>query len=420
VLDIALAIIGNEILSGHVQDLNIRSLAKWLKARGHRLAHVEILPDELELLSNRLNQLRQQFPIVVSSGGLGPTADDVTKQVLGNMLKSQLAENQAATEMVLQHYARLKRPWSKQTNHYHMLPEGVTPLFNSRGLAPGLCHQFSYNTVLCFPGVPTEFNAMVEDHLSSAIKAHEKKHHMTSHALSSVCLRTWRIPEEKIFFELSPKLWSALEKFGPVSSLPRSTGVDIVITVPEKDLPTATKNILNLPEMAPLLEFLWHVGEESLPEVLLQKARAKKMTIACAESCTGGLVAHKLTDIAGSSDVLLGSAVCYSNELKIKMLNVKAQTIEQFGAVSTEVAGQMALGILQISGSSLAVATTGIAGPTGGTPEKPIGTLALAVASKKDGLLLSHILQFQGGRSALKERFSDAALMHLIAQLLKE
>ncbi len=412
-MHVALAIIGSEILSGHIQDLNIHFLANWLKRHGHELAQVVVVPDKGHVLLETLKNLKARFPIVVTSGGLGPTRDDITKDVLSSMLGSALCDNQQAAKMVSSHYQRINRPWTKETNHYHLLPRQVQPLFNPSGLAPGLHFTSPQVDILCLPGVPMEFQDMIEFHLKKILQAHATRNGCVHDKIDSLIFKTWRIPEEKIFFELCPKLWQCLEEYGTVSSLPKSTGVDIIVSLRNADKQKTLQEILKRPEIKMLLAYFWQVGELELAEFVLQQARKKKVTIATAESCTGGLIASKLTDVAGCSDVYLGSWISYSNHLKEQMLQIDPSLIQKYGAVSCEVVAAMAQNAQRLSGADLVVATSGIAGPGGGSREKPVGTLAMAYIAQ-DGKIHSSLQKFNGNRILLKNRFSDFSLFQFL------
>jgi nicotinamide-nucleotide amidase len=226
------------------------------------------------------------------------------------------------------------------------------------------------------------------------------------------------VAEEKIFFELCPTLWSDLEKFGKVSSLPHTIGIDIVVSY-HGDLSGHKKTeeeIKKLIQNSALATHVWQYGNRAVNEMVLELATALKSTFSFAESCTGGLVASKMTDLSGSSAVFMGGAVTYANEAKINLLGVKFETLENFGAVSIEVATEMAIGALQKFKTDYAVSISGIAGPTGGSIDKPVGTVVIGFATKnKSG---ARKFLFPGDRIRRKERFSDMALLTLL-ELMK-
>lgn len=231
---------------------------------------------------------------------------------------------------------------------------------------------------------------------------------------SQTVIRTQGVPEEKIFFELCPQLWKELEAFGKVSSLPHTIGIDIVISyqADEKEFLKKDRLIREHVESTALAPYIWQWGNKPINELVFEKAREKKYTFAFAESCTGGLTSSKITDLPGSSEVFHGSIISYDNSVKENVLGVKAETLKKFGAVSAETAEEMARGARELLKTDYAVSISGIAGPGGGSVEKPKGMVAIGYASKtKSG---AHVFQFPGDRIKLKDRFSDKALLTLL------
>jgi nicotinamide-nucleotide amidase len=253
---------------------------------------------------------------------------------------------------------------------------------------------------------------MVEEEFFPIIKQYFNDRIQENH---QVIIRTEGIPEEKIFNELCPTLWSDLEKFGKVSSLPHTIGIDIIVSYyGEKIQLEEIKKIINGSLLAP---HVWHWGPESLPELILKKSLEKNITFSFAESCTGGLVSSKITDLSGASQVFIGSVVSYANAAKENLLDVDSNTLEKFGAVSSETAIEMAKGALNKFKTDIAISITGIAGPSGGTPEKPIGTVVIGFATiNSSGAKIYTIL---GDRLRKKERFSDRALLTLLEMICK-
>jgi nicotinamide-nucleotide amidase len=223
-------------------------------------------------------------------------------------------------------------------------------------------------------------------------------------------IRTEGIPEEKIFNELCPTLWLDLEKFGKVSSLPHIIGIDIIVSYEgNKNLDQEIKNIIN---QTLLKDHVWSFKEESLPLLVLNTALEKKITFAFAESCTGGLTSSKITDLAGSSKVFNGTVISYAYSAKENLLDVSHETLMKFGAVSTETAIEMAIGARHKLETDIAISLTGIAGPDGATPDKPVGTVCIGFATKKHSGAKTYIMP--GDRLSRKDRFSERALLELL------
>ncbi|MBI2520473.1 MAG: nicotinamide-nucleotide amidohydrolase family protein [Bdellovibrio sp.] len=411
-----LLIIGSEILSGRTQDKNLETLATVLREKGMVIDKVVIIKDEIATIVENMRHLMQEFEWTFCSGGLGPTRDDMTKEALCQLTGVSLQENQQAEDLARRHYQRYGRTWSKETNSYHLIPKGIIPLENPAGLAPGLFLTKNNRQLYCLPGVPREFNQMLIQTVLPLVERHPS---FQRTAIEYLTLRTYGVPEEKIFFQLCPTLWDDLEKYGEVSSLPHTVGVDIIIKLKQGLRPNEIEQtVKQLPSLAPLLSHIWQWGALSFHHYLVELCRQKNIKLAVAESCTGGLVAHKITMVPGASQIFLGAVVSYSNEIKKDILEVNPKTLQTHGAVSVEVASEMANNIRQHFKSDFALATTGIAGPEGGTTQKPVGLICIAIAGP-DSSVITSTYNMKGDREQLKERFSDRALLDLILRINK-
>lgn len=408
-------IIGDEILSGKIIDTNTKKLATWLELQGFSLKRVTTTSDSREELLEVLELAWKSSDLVVTTGGLGPTEDDITKQVIGEFFKAKLEPNERAAGLAKEHYQRIQKDWSPQTNSYHLIPKGMLALGNPKGLAPGLLMETLGKVLLCAPGVPRELVGMLEETFPPYLDQYFPNRKVLTQVMT---MRTHGIPEEKIFFELMPHLWQELSKEGKVSSLPQVLGVDIHLTFngDENDLKEKKERWKAKLSNSPLGPHIWLWEHSPLEKVVLKEAREKNLTLALAESCTGGLVAHRLTNIPGSSDILLGSIVAYANEVKEKVLEVSSQTLKTFGAVSEETAKEMAIGVRKTINADISLSLSGIAGPGGGTEEKPVGTVCIGQDSKLG--TKSKRYQFRGDREYLKLRFSEMGL-HLILEMIR-
>ncbi|MBC7712724.1 MAG: nicotinamide-nucleotide amidohydrolase family protein [Rhizobacter sp.] len=412
ILSVSMIVIGDEILNGRTTDLNGSWLSKFLFKKGLELKSLRFIRDNIEEINNALTAAMDESDVIITSGGIGPTVDDKTKITLANFFGKKLIERNDIADIVTENYLRFGRIWARESNFYHFFPEDFIGIKNPKGLAPGIGYYSpDRKLVMSAPGVPREFMAMVDEEFYPLIKKYFggrlKENFQT-------VIRTQGVPEEKIFFELCPNLWSQLEIFGKVSSLPHTIGIDIVVSYQGNSEIHKEKNeqIKKLIMSTPIAENVWQWGNTPVNELVLQKAKNKKVTFGFAESCSGGLTSSKITDLSGSSEVFFGSIISYDNSIKVKVLGVNPETIKNFGAVSIETAKEMAEGALKVLKTDYAVSTTGIAGPTGGTAEKPVGMVAIGYASKnKSGAFL---FQFPGDRIRLKERFSDKALLTLL------
>lgn len=410
-MNIGLLVIGDEILNGKIKDLNAAWLTSYLAKTPFRLNKVSFVRDRENEMLKAIKDLEECSDIILTTGGIGPTKDDLTKEIMAKYHGKKLVECQKTIEIVKKHYERFGKEWDPMSNDYRLIPEDFISTENPNGIAPGLVYKKSENKVfMSAPGVPREFQEMFSKVFLPYLFTNMKVENSDFEIFN---IRTFGIPEEKIFFELCPGLWEKLEAFGKLASLPQLMGVDLTIVL-EKDEKTQQKKeeIKRIVENTPLKESIWQYGLLSLPELIVQKAKEKNLTISLAESCTGGLSASRLTDVAGSSSVFIGSVVAYANSVKTNILGVKEQTLMDFGAVSKQTALEMAIGAREVMKTDIAVSFTGIAGPGGGSDYKPVGTVAIGLSSKHGDT--SEVLNFHGDRLKLKSRFSQAGLYRLL------
>ncbi len=410
-LKVILLTIGDELLNGRTKDLNGTFLTKFLFEIGADCEEIHFIKDQKNTVLNFIHHSFKSADVIITSGGIGPTKDDLTKEILAEFFKQKVIERSDVEEIVLKNYERFGRTWEKNLNFYHHFPEHFIALDNPKGLAPGLAFYDEKNQKMIFslPGVPREFEAMLTEKVHSLLKQYFPK---KLNANQQVVIRTYGVPEEKIFGEMCPNLWEDLSQFGKVSSLPHTIGIDIVVSLNSNLLfKEVLENIKIIIEKSPLAKQVWNYGKESIEELILNHAIQKNLKIATAESCTGGLIASKITNLSGSSQIFLGSIIAYANEVKNNLLKIDTEIIKNKGAVSLEVVELMALNSREILNADFSVSTSGIAGPTGGSVEKPVGSICIGVASKKQSKSFNY--KFPGDRIRLKERFAEMALLQL-------
>lgn len=407
-MKIGILVIGSEILNGKIQDKNAYFLANELRSKGIDLFKTITCADNFDDITNALEILFNKVDTVITSGGLGPTIDDITKDAVSSFFNLKISFNQAAKDIAIKNYQRRNRDYEKSDKSYENFPETAIPLNNPGGMAPGILIKKGEKTCYSLPGVPHEFSAIAKESILPNLRTNGEIYHF-------IC-RTKFTPELKLYELLKDKM-DEFKSYGEISFLPHPTHVDFGITL--KGSQTENKNkikeLTHILKNSPIKDAIWHFGEEEIEEVIIQKAVEKKITIATAESCTGGLNAHRLTNVPGSSEVFLGSIVSYANSVKENLLGVSANTLKEHGAVSEQTAIEMAKGALKSCGSDIAVSTTGIAGPGGGSKEKPVGTVWIGIATK-DQAEAFHF-HFSGKRDELKERFSNAALFKLLERI---
>ncbi|MDD4975059.1 MAG: nicotinamide-nucleotide amidohydrolase family protein [Bacteriovorax sp.] len=418
-LKVSMIVIGDEILNGRTADLNGSWLSKYLFIKGLEFKALRFIHDDIDEINHALSASMNESDIVITSGGIGPTIDDKTKNTLANFFQKKIIERIDVADIVTNNYAQFGRSWTPEQNRYHFFPEDFMATNNPRGLAPGIVYfeETKKKLVMAGPGVPREFTEIVEKEFYPLIQKYFANRFQENY---QTVIRTMGVSEEKIFFELCPTLWSDLEKFGKVSSLPQTIGIDIVISYHGNLLEheKAEGEIKKIIQNSALANHVWQYGNRAVNEMVLDLAIFKKRTFSFAESCTGGLVASKITDLSGSSSVFMGGFVTYANEAKINLLGVKPSTLENFGAVSIEVATEMAIGALLKFKTDYAISISGIAGPTGGTLDRPVGTVVIGFATKnKSG---ARKFLFPGDRIRRKERFSEMALLTLLKLMNEE
>jgi nicotinamide-nucleotide amidase len=404
--------IGNEIVTGLIADTNSGLITQRLETLGIPVKRHVSVGDDAEEIVDALQQALERVDCVILTGGLGPTHDDITRQVLCRFFDSGLvtdAEVKRRIDIIFQSRGK-EIPQAAYTQAE--VPEKATVLHNTKGTAPGLLFEKNDKRVYSLPGVPHEAEHLLEEY----IVPHLEK--LGTLKVEHRILKTTGIPESMLWEEIGPV--SPFEDHVRVASLPSLLGVRIRFTATGKDLKETT---VKLDAVEKLLRqkidrYIFAVNDETLEGNLGEWLQKNKKTIAVAESCTGGLIGHRLTNISGSSDYFLEGAVTYSNEAKQLRLGVDPALIEAHGAVSEPVAKAMAEGIRQKSESDFGLAVTGIAGPTGGTSDKPVGLTFIAVTGA-NGTRCEQF-RFHQDRVRNKERAAQAALNLLRLYLLNE
>lgn len=408
-------IIASEVLNGKISDVNNQTLAHFLRQYHVEIEKTVIVKDTIPAIQKALKDLLEECDLIVTSGGLGPTRDDLTKEAIGSYFGRKNIFSETAMNVAQKNYDRFGREYAGKEHGYSFLPEGFVALDNPTGFAPGLFFEEKGKFILCGPGVPREFRGIIESHL----------HRLVLSGIASneyyrlVNIRTKRVPEEKIFGEVDPTLWDKLESYGSVSSLPNYLGVDIGVRISgqsDEELNRKEKEIINIINQSPVRNSVWHFGLETLEEIILKKARVNNLTFGFAESATGGLCSHRITSFPGSSNSFMGSIVSYDNTVK-EVLGVRTETLEKYSEVSMEAAREMADGAKRLLKVDIAISITGIAGPGGGSPEKPVGFVCVGISSPSGTDSLE--TKLFGDREQLKYRFSQLVLMTLLESMEK-
>ena len=413
-MKIGLLVIGNELLEGKIKDANTQNFALFLSSRNLELPYSLLIGDSETSIQDGLKFLFERCDVILTSGGLGPTLDDITKASIGKFLNKKIKFSEEAYKISFENYQKFNRPFEDKNHGYCFLPENFIPLNNSTGFAP--CFAFIENNkvLLCAPGVPREFESFLSDHFDNLTQNHRKN----DLYFGSVNFKTRKVPEEKIFSETDPSLWEKLSQFGTVSSLPNLMGVDIGIRVQGKnqlEVDQKKDEIHKIINESPVKKIIWQTGTLSLEEWVVKLACEKNISYGFAESATGGLCSQRVTSVQGSSHTFIGSTICYSEKIKENELNVARATIDQYGVVSEEVAKEMCEGLAKKFGTKIAISITGYAGPGGGSETHPVGTACFGVHSR--GQTKTYTFQYHGDRNLRRMRFSQECLYLLLAEL---
>jgi competence/damage-inducible protein CinA-like protein len=412
-LQVELITIGDELLLGFTIDTNAAHIARTLAASGIEIVRRTTVGDEAEKIAQSVREALDRTGAVITTGGLGPTSDDRTKPAIARIFGREMKLDEAFVAKLEERWrARFPNSRFPATNRTQAeIPEGARILTNRYGTAPGIWLEDDKGRwVAMMPGVPREMRGMLAEELLPAIKARAKG--ADDSVVLSGTLRTTGIAESAIAELLGPSFLGAPDTdLGslPLAYLPGVVGVDLRVTA--KGFPRARAEELIEEAILKLKSrvsaYTYGEDDADLAAVVLEKCRALGYTLAVAESCTGGMLGERLTSIPGSSDVFLGGVIAYHNDVKRTLLGVRVEDLEQFGAVSEQVALQMASGVRHKLGADVGVSVTGIAGPGGGTAEKPVGLIWVGVHASEAKARRFHV---GGDRAEIRQRAAQAAL----------
>lgn len=397
---VAVLATGDELLNGSISDTNTRTIAQLLGPAGYRLGTSIAVPDNPEAIVQSLRMLIPQQDVIIATGGLGSTGDDLTAKTVAQALDRPLEENPKALEMIRKRYQERGRELDPGVQRQALLPLKSVPLPNTEGTAPGFWLRQQGCDLFFLPGVPSEMRAMLKDAVIPAIQRNKP-------GAAPSLQRSYG------FFGLSePQLEARI----PYSEFPEEVKVAFSLDYPlvRIALRSAAHGAEFLLDDAEALlverlgDYLVSRDEETMAEHVGKLLQRAGIRLSLAESCTGGLVSHMLTSVAGASEFLERAAVTYADSAKISWLSVPADLIKIHGAVSAECAQAMAAGIRASSGTDLSLAITGIAGPGGGSEEKPVGTVFLALDAENVTQVRGY--QFSGNRQKVQRMSACMAL----------
>ena len=405
--------VGSELLTPFRQDTNSLYLTGELERLGIPVVQKTVVGDDRERLKAAFGDALQRAELVIGIGGLGPTEDDRTREAVAELLGRPLQRQEEIAARMEERFRARGRKMSPVNLRQAMVPEGAEWLANDHGTAPGLWLETDdKRIVLLLPGPPPELKPMFEEHCLPRLRARAPKHAFAHKVLKTVGLAESELEERvaPIYRQYTNPETTILAAPGQVEIHLRATGSD------------TAEALRRAEELAERLEqalgdYVFTRGPETLEQVVGLYLMMRGATLAVAESCTGGLVAERLTNVPGSSHYFVGGVVCYSEKLKAKLVGVSPALMRRRGEVSAEVAEALAKGVRRRAGAVLGLGVTGIAGPTGGTPDKPVGTVHLALADAHRVKTEKH--RFLGDRERVRWQASQAALELVRRKLLK-
>jgi nicotinamide-nucleotide amidase len=395
--------VGSELLTPYRLDTNSLWLTDELNKIGIRVIHKAVVGDSRDEMRSSFRHALDRADLIIASGGLGPTDDDRTRETVAELLSRKLHLDEAIVREIQERFRRFARTMPEINKRQAMVPEGATVLPNPRGTAPALWLEADGHIIVLLPGVPHELKSIFETEVRprlTKISGDER--------LFTRDLRTTGLGESDVETRVRPlyQLYPDTE----TTILAAPTGTQLHPRTWSRDAAKAEKLLDEITDRMALAlgEHLYSTNGEKLEEVVARVLTENRATIAVAESCTGGMLAERLTNVPGSSSYFLGGVICYSNNLKTTFVGVPQSMIEAKGAVSSEVALALADGIRKRTGATLGVGVTGVAGPGGGTPEKPVGLVHIGLADEHGRRERAY--RFPGDRERIRQFASQAAL----------
>lgn len=404
--------IGDELLIGQVVDTNSAWLGSTLGDDGIKVIQITSVQDHAAQIVQAVNDALSRADIVLMTGGLGPTKDDITKKTLAEMFGMKLVRNEQVYDMVGKQLALRGIAFTELNQGQALVPDGCTVLPNRNGTAPGMWFERDGKVLISMPGVPFEMKALVKDEVLPRLRKHFALDANVHRTIITFGLA------ESILADTIASWEEALPPYLHLAYLPSALCIRLRLSAYEIDRQKAEQEIESQIEKLSKVIPHYIIGSEddSLESVTGTLLKTRGETLATAESCTGGNIAHRFTAMPGASEYFKGGVVAYSNEVKIALLGVDPESLNRYGAVSQSIAEQMAEGVRRATGATYGISTTGIAGPTGGTPEKPVGTVWMAVATPNG--VFSRRMVFGSVRSQNIERASSNCINLLRLQLL--
>lgn len=413
-MNAAIITIGDELLIGQTINTNSTWMGAELSSIGFDVIRIISIHDRHKDILETLEETARKCNLILITGGLGPTSDDITKQTLCEFFRTHLVLDQDVLAMISEMMTRRNFVMNENNRRQAEVPESCRVLKNAVGTAPGMWFEKDGKIFISLPGVPYEMKYIMTKHVIP-----ELKKRFTSQVIIHRNIMTYGTPEARLA-ELLKGFEASLPENIKLAYLPASGIIKLRLTAigTEKELLTSSINeqVSNLLKTIP--DLIYAENEETFEFVIGKLLKNKGKTISTCESCTGGRIAEMITSVPGSSQYFKGSVIAYNNSVKTEVVGVPASLISEYGAVSEQVAVKMAEGARRLLKTDFSVATSGIAGPDGGTNIKPVGTIWIAVASDKETTTEKHV--FGSDRITNINRFSVAALNLVRKQIISE
>ena len=396
--------IGDELLIGQVVNTNASWMASELEKNNIHVARIVTIADDFNDITKTLSDALAHVEVVIMTGGLGPTKDDITKTALCDYFDMQLVMHEPSLANVTDFFTKRGLQISAINQMQGLVPDGCEPLLNKVGTAPGMWFERDGKIVVSLPGVPFEMQWLMSEYVLPKLQQR-----LGTEAILHKTVLTCGIGES--FLADTIEAWElALPTNFRLAYLPEAGKVRLRLSAHGDDKLLLQQQMdEQLAKLIPLIDtYIYGYDDETFASVIGKLLIERGATLATAESCTGGQLGHRITEVAGASAYYLGGVVAYSNDIKEQLLGVHTDTLTQYGAVSAQTAEAMAIGCRRLFQTNYAIATTGISGPTGGTEEKPLGTVWIAIASEKEVVSKKYV--FRTTRAQHQERTVNQAL----------
>jgi len=413
-MNVEIITIGDELLIGQVIDTNSAWMGQHLNNEGFDVTRITSIQDKKETIISSLKEALLRSEIILLTGGLGPTKDDITKETLADFFNAKLVFNETAYNNVVSFLKGRVKGINQLNKAQAYVPENCDVINNPVGTAPIMWFEYRGKIIVSMPGVPLEMKTAMSDEIIPRLKST----FVTGHIIHKT-IQVFNVPEA-ILAEQLEEWESTMPEYISLAYLPSPGKIRLRLTAKTNDKKLAEENILKLTQSLYTIigDHIFGEEDKSAQELLGEVLCKTQKTLAVAESCTGGNIGHLITSIPGSSVYFKGGVIAYDNTIKEKTLGVKTEALELHGAVSQKVVEQMAIGAKKLMHSDYSIATSGIAGPDGGTNEKPVGTVWIAIAG--DFGVYSQRYNFGKIRLRNIQRSSDTALILLLKKIINK